>query len=162
MHVIGVDAALVNTGVAQIRDGRAGWRSTITVEGELIGERYAVLRRAFERLATRAVKKNDPPAVVVVEQPELGIRPGRDVAAILKLYGAFAVLYTECVRLWPRAHVMGVLPDSVEKKLRASIMRAKYRVDFKNSHEADALYLADYAWDVAVAKARAKARENDI
>lgn len=157
MHVLGIDVALLNTGVAEIRDGRCTWRSTIKVEGEGTGPRFSVLRRGFERLATR-VLKNDPPSIVAVEEPELGIRKGHTAEAILKLYGAFAVIYAECCRLWPKAQVMGMKPDSLQKSTRAGIMRAIYKIECRDSHQADALMLAHFAWEIAVAQRRAAER----
>jgi hypothetical protein len=102
----------------------------------------------------------------VIEQPELGIRKDHDAASVLKLYGAFAVTYAECARLWPQAHLMGVLPaqwkGSMKKSLTAGIMRAKYRVECRNEHEWDALGLADYAWDVARARRREAERKKEL
>jgi hypothetical protein len=152
VKVLGIDVALLNTGVAEIRDGKATWRSTITVEGEptVTGPRFAVLRRAFEKLVSRTLR-NDPPAVVAVEEPELGIRKGHGVEAVLKLYGAFAVIFAEATRLWPRSRVIGVMPKQwkghLSKDMTASIMRAKYKVECDTSHAWDALGIADYAWE---------------
>ena len=156
MLVLGIDTGLVKTALAVIEEGVARTRLTISVEGdnEDTGPRYAKLRESLE-MAARRVLKGIAPAVVAVEQPELGIRKGHDAASVLKLYGAFAVTYAECARLWPGAHIMGVRADTVKKSLRAGIMRAKYRVECHNSHEWDALWLSDYAWDIARARERA-------
>jgi hypothetical protein len=159
MLVIGIDAALVNTGVAAIEDGCATWRSTIVVEGDTedTGPRYALLRAALEKLARRV---KVAPVMVVIEQPEHTLRVRRykgktyetDPANILKLYGGFAVVFAESSRLWPKAEIKGVRADTVSKALRAGIMRAKYRIECKDSHQWDALWLADRAWDLAVAR----------
>lgn len=167
MLVIGVDAALVNTGVAAIQDGKATWRATVKVQGdpEDTGPRFAELRRGFETLVRRMFgRAEELPAVVMVEQPEHGVREGHDVGAILKLYGAFAVVYAESVRLFPEARVIGVTPEvwkgRMGKDLTARIMACKYGVKrFANLDEADALALADYAWDVAVAEAKRRERD---
>ena len=152
--VVGIDPGIVAAGVAQIVDGRAGWRATIRVEGdpEETGPRYVKLREGLAALVKRLRDKREP-MVVAVEQPELGIRKGHGVEAILKLYGAFAVLFAEASRLWPRARVMGVdarrWKGNYGKDLMARMMRAKYRVECGNEHEWDALGLADWAWDMA-------------
>lgn len=152
MLVIGIDVSLTRTGVAAIREGKAAWFSTISVPKEDFdtGPRYGALREGLQRLFERMVK--EPPDVVAIEQPELNVRKGRGVEAILKLYGAFAVAFAECQRLWPTAKVVGVTPrgwkGNLEKGLTARIMAAKYRIDsFENDHEADGLGLADWAWD---------------
>jgi Holliday junction resolvasome RuvABC endonuclease subunit len=160
---VGIDTGLVATGIAVIRDGVAKTRCTINVEGDVsdTGPRYVKLREGLETVAVRILRRVIP-AVVAIEQPELGIRKGHDAGNVMKLYGAFAVTYSECARLWKKAHIMGVPADTVTKSLRARIMRAKYRVEFQDSHQADALWLADYAWDVARARQRAEERAAEM
>lgn len=158
MIVLGIDAALVNTGVAAIKDGRAAWWGTIKVDGDTTGPRYVALRRGVERLLSKMRK--EPPAVVLVEEPGEEIRRNRDPYNVMKLYGAFTVIYVEVARLFPRARIVGEPADSLQKSLREGIMRAKYRVECKNDHEWDALMLADRAWDMAVAELRRKERES--
>jgi Holliday junction resolvasome RuvABC endonuclease subunit len=157
MWVLGIDVALVRTGVAAIEDGRATWRGTITTEGEELGPRYVKLREALERL-TRRMKRQASPSVVAVEQPELGIRPDHEAASVLKLFGAFSVSYVEAVRLWPKARVVGVEPaqwkGSLQKSLTARMMEAKYGVKCRTLDESDALGLADWAWDLALMMTR--------
>lgn len=163
MLVLGIDVALVDTGVAAIEDGKAVKWFTINVQGDAedTGPRFAKLRESLTLAAARLLKR--APAVVVIERPEHGVRPGRDVASILKLYGSFAVCYAECARLWPRAHLVGVEPmrwkGNYPKGLMEQMMRAKYGVECVNHNEWDALGLADMAWDVALARERAEARK---
>lgn len=163
--VVGIDVALVNTGIAVIEDAKAVRWLTIKVEGdeEDTGPRFTKLRESLEVVAVRLLKRKAP-SVVVIEKPEHGIRQGRDVASILKLYGSFAVCFAECARLWPRAHLVGVEPmrwkGNYPKGLIEGIMRAKYRVECANDHEWDALGLADMAWDVALARERVEARKS--
>lgn len=162
LTVVGIDPGLLQAGVAQIADGRAGWRATIRVEGdpEETGPRYVKLRQALTTLWRRMRDKCGvnaiEPAVVVVEQPELGIRRGHNAEAVLKLYGAFAVLFAEAARLWPRARVVGVdarhWKGNYPKSLTAGMMRAKYGVECRSTHEWDALALADLAWEMAGAE----------
>lgn len=168
MLVMGIDVALVNTGVAVIEDGVSTWRATIKVVGhtEDTGPRYAALRKSLEKLLTRVRRT---PTIVAVEQPEHALRrhklKGRNVrvsvdpGAIMKLYGAFAVAYAECRRLWPRADVMGVLParwkGNFGKDITWRMMAAKYKVECANEHEADALGLADFAWDTLMLRRNA-------
>ena len=158
MVVIGIDVALTETGVAAIEDGRKVWMSTIKVEGDPndTGPRYALLRSSLEKLFGRM--RISAPDAVAIEQPELAIRKDgkgrpRSTGAILKLYGAFAVCYAECRRLWPKAIIEGVTPQgwkgTLSKELTARMMASKYGVtEFENDHEGDALGLADYAWDL--------------
>ena len=93
------------------------------------------------------------PDFVGIEEPELGVREGHEIAHVLKLYGSFAVCYAELARLWPGATLRGILPEkwkgSVAKKTTAGMMRAKYKIECKNAHEWDALGIADYSWDLA-------------
>ena len=162
MLVIGVDVGLLHTALAVIEEGAVGRRCTINVEGDTedVGPRFVKLREGLETVSKR-VLKGIAPAVISIEQPELGIRKGHDAGSVLKLYGAFAVCYAECARLWPKAHVMGVLADTVRKPLRAGIMRAKYRVECPNSHVWDAIWQADLAWDIARARAREAERASE-
>lgn len=160
MLVLGIDVALRRTGVAAIEDGKAKWRATVDVEGdpEETGPRFVELRRAIEKLLGRL---SPAPDVVAIEQPEHAIRGNRDAGNIMKLYGAFAVAFAECARLWPRARICGVKPEQwkghLDKRTTATMMRCKYNVkEFANLDEADALSIADWAWDVAVAFARKK------
>ena len=164
MLVLGIDVALANTGLAAIEDGRAVKWLTIKVEGdtEETGPRFVKLRESLELVAGRILKKKAP-AVVVIERPEHGVRQGRDPGNIMKLYGSFAVCYAECARLWPAAQLVGVEPQrwkgNYPKGLMEGMMRAKYGVECANSDEWDALGLADYAWDLALARQRAEARK---
>lgn len=152
--VVGVDVALRQSGVAAIKDRRLAWRSTIKVEGDKqdTGPRYAILRRSLEALFGRMRLRS--PALIVIEQPEHGIRAGHEPESVMKLYGAFAVCYAECCRLYPRATVRGVTPrewkGNLQKDLTARMMASKYDTEFNNYDEADAVGLADYAWDLAV------------
>lgn len=155
MIAVGIDASLVDTGVAVIRDGKVILKSTIHVEGDkdATGPRYALLRRSLETLFTKRLRV--APDIVAVEQPEHTLRKfhgvSRNPGAIFKLYGAFAVCYAECQRLWPKTKCIGVLPISwkgtTSKELTASIIRARYGVVCATEHETDALGLADFAWE---------------
>lgn len=164
MLVLGIDVALKNTGLAAIEDGRAVKWLTIRVEGdtEETGPRFMKLRESLEVVALRLFKKKTP-AVVVIERPEHGVREGRGAGNIMKLYGSFAVCYAECGRLWPEAQLVGVEPQrwkgNYPKGLMEGMMRAKYRVECANSDEWDALGLADYGWDLALARQREEARK---
>jgi hypothetical protein len=163
--VLGIDVALKNTGLAAIEDGRAVKWLTIKVEGdaEETGPRFMKLRESLEVVALRLFKKKTP-AVVVIERPEHGVREGRGAGNIMKLYGSFAVCYAECGRLWPEAQLVGVEPlrwkGNYPKELWARMMRAKYpNADCANNDEFDALGLADYGWDLALARQREEARK---
>jgi hypothetical protein len=165
MLVLGIDVALTNTGLAAIEDGRAVKWLTIKVEGdaEETGPRFAKLRESLELVAASILKKKSP-VVVVIERPEHGLRAGRDPGNIMKLYGSFAVCYAECARLWPKAQISGIEPQrwkgNYPKGLTEGMMRAKYRVECANADEWDALGLADYAWDLALARQRAEVRKS--
>lgn len=157
--VLGLDVALRFTGVAAIQDGRVVWRATIKVEGDSdkTGPRFALLREALEKMFLR--QRVHAPAFVAIEQPDLNLRKGRKPGDIMKLYGAFAVCYAECQRLWPSTKVKGVTPrqwkGNLQKDLTMRMMTAKYGVEsFANDHEADALGIADYAWDLLVERDR--------
>lgn len=167
--VIGIDVALKQSGVVLIEDGKYGWSATVKVEGDTedTGPRYAMLRLALERLFQK--KGIGYADVIAIEQPEHALRQrkikGRNVRVsadpgnIMKLYGAFAVAYAECARLFPGAEVMGVLPErwkgNLKKHLTASIFAAKYDIrQFANWDEADALGIADFAWDHLQARLR--------
>lgn len=173
--VLGIDVGLVDTGLAALADGRPVWKSTIHVEGDAedTGPRFALLRECLERLLTERIRS--APAMVAIEQPEHGLRVrkwkgkkyGTDPSSIMKLYGAFAVVYAEVARLWPKARVEGVTPQtwkgSLQKHLTASILGAKYNIrTFHNDHEADALGLADWAWERLQAETRAKKRLTEL
>jgi Holliday junction resolvasome RuvABC endonuclease subunit len=162
MLVLGIDVALTKTGLAAIEDSRAVRWLTINVEGDAedTGPRFAKLREAIELVSVRILKKKSP-AVVVIERPEHGLREGRGAGAIMKLYGSFAVAYAECARLWPKAQLVGVEPmrwkGNLSKELWGRMMRAKYpNADCANNDEVDALGLANYGWDLALAKERAE------
>jgi len=165
MLVVGIDVALVNTGVAAIEDGRATKWCTINVEGspDDTGPRFVKLRESLSLVAVRILKK--APDLVVIERPEHGIRDDRDAGNIMKLYGSFAVAYAETVRLWPRAEIMGVEPMSwkgtLGKGMTARLMQLRYKIDCANDHEWDAVGLADYGWELAAARARAGKRNLD-
>lgn len=157
--MLGLDVALRFTGAAAIQDGRVAWRATIKVEGDsdITGPRFVMLREALEKLFQR--QRVRAPAFVAIEQPDLNIRKGRKPGDIMKLYGAFAVCYAECRRLWPAAKVEGVTvarwKGSLQKSLTMRMMASKYGIErFANDHEADALGLADYAWDFLVERDR--------
>jgi hypothetical protein len=166
MLVLGIDVALTNTGLAAIEDGRAVKWLTISVEGdaEETGPRFVKLRESLELVAVRILKKKAP-AIVVIEKPEHGLREGRGAGSIMKLYASFAVCYAECARLWPNAQLVGVEPKrwkgNYPKGLTEGMMRAKYGVECANADEWDALGLADYAWDLALARQRADAKSLD-
>lgn len=150
MLVIGVDTGLTHTALAALEDGKATWRGTISVEGDETGPRYAVLRAALEKFVRRV---NARPDFVGIEEPELGVREGHEVANVLKLFGAFSVTYAELSRLWPRATIRGILANrwkgTVAKSTTAGMMRAKYKIECRNSHEFDALAIADFCVDLA-------------
>lgn len=163
--VVGIDAALVDTGVAVIRDSKVVLCSTIHVEGDKdsTGPRYALLRRCLERLFRERVKV--VPDAIAIEQPEHTLRKfhgvSRNPGAILKLYGSFAVCFAECARLFPKTKVWGVMPlswkGSLGKEVSARIVMARYGVcEFNNDHEADAVGVADWACDRLRDEARSR------
>lgn len=161
MLVIGVDPALTHTALAALEDGKATWRGTIYIEGVEIGPRYAILRSGLEKFVRRVKARPD---FVGIEEPELSVRDGHEVEHVLKLYGAFAVTFAELTRLWPHAEIRGILANrwkgTVAKKTTAGMMRAKYKIECKNSHEWDALGIADYSWDLALAVQNGLTRSN--
>lgn len=165
---MGIDTGLRNTGLAVLGGQRQYlWAGTIEVEGdsERTGPRYGVLRRALQeafggdgRLPRAA---DHTPDLVAIEQPELEIWKGREAASVMKLYAAFAVTFAECERLWPRAYVVGVTPaqwkGTTSKAITESFMRSRYPgAKATTSHEWDALGLADWGWDTALAIAHAR------
>lgn len=165
MLVVGIDAALVDTGVAVIRDSKIVLCSTIHVEGDKdsTGPRYALLRRCLETLFEKRIRV--VPDAIAIEQPEHTLRKrggaGTNPGNILKLYGAFAVCYAECARLFPKTKVWGVMPlswkGSLGKEVSARIMTARYGMRyFKNSHEADAVGVASWACDRLQDEARSR------
>lgn len=156
MWVCGVDVGLVKTGIAQIKNGRAGFRATITVHGdpEDTGPRYVKLAEAIKTFFERY--KEEKPRIVAIEQPEHAIRRKgfqmRSPVAIMKLYGAFAVTYVCIQSMWPESEVIAVMPfqwkGRMSKSMTSRIIAAKYDIErFANDHEADALGLADWAWE---------------
>lgn len=156
--VIGIDCGLRHTGLYAIVNGKATWRNTISVEGDKddTGPRFTVLRIALEKLLAPMKIR---PEIVAIEQPELGIRKGHAPGAILKLYAAFAITYAEVSRIWPHADIHGVEPrawkGNLKKSLTSQWMASKYGIKrFPNSHEADALGLADWAWDLWILQKR--------
>lgn len=163
MLVIGVDVGLVDTGVAVIANAQAVQAFTIGVEGDTqdTGPRYVYLRRALAIAAGRIIAPLGQPELIALEIPDEdegvdGYREGHEKMHVAKLYGAYAVLYAEAARLWPKAHLVSVTPrqwkGSLGKKVTVRMMTAKYAITPKNSHEADALGIADWARDVAIAR----------
>jgi len=154
MIVLGIDAALTQTGVAVIEDGKAKWWATLSVEGEPDepGPRYVKLREGIAHVHLRFLRDKRVD-VIVIEKPEDGIREGHEAGHILKLFGAFAVVYAECARLWKHAHLIAVEPAKWKgpygKNLTAGMMRAKYGVECANDNEWDALGLCDYGIGIA-------------
>ena len=154
MLVLGIDAGLVRTGIAALEGGRVIRVCTILVEGDTknTGPRYSFLRRALEQVARNVIRF--APALVAIDQPDEdegvdGIREGHEKMDVAKLYGAYAVLFAEAERLWPKAKVVGVTPSQWKgpypKELTARIVEGKYGPVAKNGHEADAIAIADWA-----------------
>lgn len=168
MLTIGIDVGLVKTGVAALVDGHVAKVFTISVEGDPkdTGPRYAYLRRALAVAAGRIIAGIGQPAVIALEIPDEdegvdGIRDGHEKMDVAKVYGAYAVLYAEASRLWPKAHLVSVTPAQWKgpypKALTVGILTAKYpKAPCQNGHEWDALGIADWAFDVALAQAAVK------
>jgi hypothetical protein len=158
--VIGIDVGLLKTGVAALEDGKVLKVFTISVEGDVrdTGPRYVKLRESLAFANVRILSYFSPPAVIAIEQPDddEGLREGHDLMDVMKLYGAFAVTYAECARLWRQAHLVGVTPKqwkgAYPKELTARRLEVEYGQACANEHEWDALGIAD--WAVQVAKAR--------
>jgi RNase H-fold protein (predicted Holliday junction resolvase) len=160
MLVLGIDAGLVRTGIAALEDGKIIRACTIVVEGDTkyTGPRYSFLRRALEQVALNVLKRKQP-AVVAIDQPdedegEDGIREGHEKMDVAKLYGAYAVLFAEAERLWPKTRVVGATPSQWKgpypKGLTVGRMAFKYGGRAAaNQHEWDAVALADWAEPLA-------------
>lgn len=165
MLVIGIDVGLVKTGVAALVDGHVAKVFTIAVEGDPkdTGPRYAYLRRSLAIAAGRILAVIGQPAVIALEIPDEdegidGIRDDHEKMSVAKVYGAYAVLYAEASRLWPKAHLVSVTPAQWKgpypKELTERIISAKYKgAPCQNGHEWDALGIADWGHQVALARA---------
>lgn len=162
MHmVLGIDVGLVRTGVVAVRDGQVLKAFTIVVEGDTkdTGPRYVKLREALALASGRVLGAFAPPRLVALEMPdedegEDGVREGHEKMSVAKLYAAYAVLYAEAVRLWPKAAVIGVTPrqwkGTYPKELTERIMAARHpEARCANTHEWDALGVADWALPLA-------------
>jgi len=167
MMVLGIDVGLVRTGVAALRDGEVLKTFTIAVEGDTkdTGPRYVKLRESLSLAKTRLLAQYAPPVLVAVEIPdedegEDGLREGHEKMDVAKLYGAYAVLYAEAARLWPKARVLSVTPrqwkGNLPKAITARMTEVRYGVGPANSHEADAVMIADWGAQVARALEHAK------
>lgn len=161
MLVLGIDVGLLRTGVAALVDGRIEKVFTIAVEGDPkdTGPRYAYLRQSLSIAAGRIIAVIGQPTLIALEIPdedegEDGLREGHEKMDVAKVYGAYAVLYAESSRLWPKAHLVSVTPAQWKgpypKSLTVGRMRAKYpEAKAANQHEWDGVGIADWGWDVA-------------
>jgi hypothetical protein len=157
MLVLGIDPGLLKTGVAALVDGWVKKVFTISVEGDPkdTGPRFACLRRSLAVAAHRLIMEIGQPVVIAVEIPDEdegvdGIREGHEKMDVAKVYGAYAVLYAEASRLWPKTRLLSVTPrqwkGAYQKGLTERILGAKYpEARCANSHEWDALGLADWS-----------------
>jgi len=152
--VLGIDPGAVFTGFAWIREMKdltVQRMSTTIVVRERYPFRYPALERQLLDLFT---KLPEEPCAIVIEEPDAAVWKDNDVRPIFHLHGAYAVVVCAVCRRFHDSILHRLRPGSwnghMPKDHTAKTLREKYGwADVHTGDEADALGLADFAFEVA-------------
>jgi Holliday junction resolvasome RuvABC endonuclease subunit len=158
MLVVGIDPGSYNTGFAWVRlKGAMGQRITKSAYSwHTAGSRMARYALMREKLDTALRQLPEAPLMVAIEEPDRGTntKPFK-VKNISFLNGCYAICVAEVARQFPRTILHDIRYESwtggLQKSDVYSRLIAKYdvQVPFQNDDVADALGLADYAFEIA-------------
>lgn len=154
MLVLGIDPGAVFTGFAWIREmkDRTVQRMSTTI---VVRQRYPFRYPALERqLLDLFAKLPEEPCAIAIEEPDSDVWKDNDVRPIFHLHGAFAVIVCAVCRRFHDSILHHLRPGSwkgaMPKEHTARTLREKYGwTDVHAGDEADALGLADFAFEVA-------------